>query len=240
MAWNSAMPESYYGTVACLVQRGTEYGVLSASHVFCPLWRGISAGARRHVRIALDDGTQLAAELDNWDVPMALDGTPLYGARDVALAMVSSSAAGQLLAAMALPTAAADAAHAGLRAYFLGATSRTLKRTIVHSKSANATMRFSLYSGDGSLNYSSVYVPLRDMIQIDALPDVLPGDSGCMLYDGDGRAHGVLVGTQFGPAEPVERAYPYFVPLAPVLARFGVSLVVAPARSDSSILRLIG
>jgi len=229
--WNSRLSgDKHFGTINCLVQLRGKYGVLSASHVLCPLWEGISAGIHPYVRIALGGGRQAEGQLANWSVPLSPEGIPYQGAGDAALALIDDHIAAELAALMALPTGVASPPANDAKVAFLGARSGALRVTTIHSTSTKVNMPFQLHSRNGSLFYRSINVALDKAIQTDAHPTTLPGDSGCMLYDEEGNGIGMLVGTAFN--------YPHFMPLEPILSLFGVTLVTAERGAANSIKRL--
>jgi S1-C subfamily serine protease len=150
---------------------------------------------------------------------MATDGTPL-ASHDAAFATIDADAFALLGTRMALPSALRTPDRVGETVYFWGATSGVVQRTVIHDLDASVTMRCRIFTSVGpSSNFSSVNVPMSGLIQCDAQPPVLGGDSGCLLFDGNGCALGILIGTD--PAN----VYPYFSPLAPILDLFGLSLV---------------
>lgn len=220
MAWNQADSQVRHGTLACLARWLDRPGVVSASHVLAPLRRGLDVSALPQVRVG--DATQaVSGTLSNWDVPMTPDGAPLFS-HDAAFATVDATGFAWLSQRMALPSALRSPDQAGETVYFWGSTSGVVKRTTIQALDASVTMRCRFFlSAASNANFVSVNVPMSGLIQCDAQPPVEPGDSGCLLFDGDGRALGILIGTD--PAN----VYPYFSPLAPILDQFGLSLVTA-------------
>jgi len=218
--WNSAIPADHYGSVGCLVRWLDRVGLLSASHVLSPVWSGISVGTNHDITV-LPEGKIGTGELANWNVPMAPDGTPLTGSRDAAFATVDDATERNLIETLGLPTGIRRAQQYGQEAHFFGATSGRCKHTIIHDLAACITMRYRLYNNDDTLNYSSVDVTLSGLLQCDAQEPVLPGDSGCLLFDSEGYALGLLVGT-----DPTN-TYPYFTHLQPILDLFGIQLISA-------------
>jgi hypothetical protein len=216
--WNLAVPPDHYGTVGCLVRWGGNVGLLSASHVLAPIFCGVSVGANLAVSV-LADGNTSSGELAKCDVPMTIEGGPVATSRDAAFATVDAASESSLIATQGLPAGVRLANQYGQEAHFFGASSGTCKRTVIHDIAGRVSMRYRLYDNDKTFNYSSIYVPLSGLIQCDANEPVVPGDSGCLLFDSDGYGLGLLIGT-----DPTE-TYPYYTHLQPILDLFGVQLV---------------
>lgn len=224
--WNSAMPRDHYGSAGCLVRWSDKVGLLSASHVLSPVWRGLSVGANRRISI-LPDKKIANGELAKWDVPITSDGLPIPASRDAAFATVDEDTEAELIATLGLPAGVRVAQQYGQRAFFFGARSGVLKKTIIHDLAGSVTMRMMLHNNDQASSYTSVYAPLSGLIQTDAQDPVLPGDSGCLLFDSDGYALGLLVGT-----DPTN-TYPYFTHLQPILNQFGATLITTEDHPDA-------
>lgn len=216
--WNSAVPADHYGTVGCLVRSRDGVGVLSASHVLAPIFSGVSIGANLGISVLLD-GNSSSGELAKRDVPMTIEGAPVATSRDAAFATFDGATESSLIASQGLPAGVRLANQYGQEAHFFGATSGGCKRTVIHDIAGRVAMRYRLYAVDGTFNYSSIDVPLSGLIQCDAREPVMPGDSGCLLFDVDGYGLGLLVGT-----DPTE-TYPFFTHLQPILDMFGLQLV---------------
>jgi len=216
--WNSAVPDGHYGTVACLVRYAGQPAILSASHVLAPVRRGVSPGANARV-LWKNGGAEQAGVLANWDVPLTSDGLPLPRSSDAAFATIDRAGLDELGQALALPSGVRRAEKYGQVAYFYGATSGICKRTIIHDLAGSVPMQYRLY--DAVYNYDTVTVDLTGLIQCDAHQPVLGGDSGCLLFDADGYALGILLGT-----DP-DNVYPYFAHLQPILDMFRAEVVTS-------------
>ena len=229
-AWNTALSSDHYGTIGCLVRTADSVGILSASHVLAPIMRGVSVGANQGISILASDQTGVGA-LAKWNVPMNAYGAPIATARDAAFATIAPDLQKKLAYAMGLPNGVRLAQDYGQPARFFGSTSGRRKNTVIHDIAGRVSMRFRLYNNDTSYNYSSVEVPLSGLIQCDAQEPVKPGDSGCLLFDTDGYALGLLVGT-----DPTN-TYPYFTHLQPILDLFGLQLITTADYPQAERLR---
>jgi hypothetical protein len=132
---------------------------------------------------------------------------------------------------MALPTGIAPPPAADQPVFFIGAKTGELRRTKILQQSTPVSMCFTMHLQYGTTARRPFYVVLRDTMQVDLQFGVLGGDSGCMLYDAQGRAVGMLVGT-FDD-------YPYFMPLEPALSLFNAVPILAATNPANSIMTLI-
>lgn len=230
--WNAAESAEAYGTVGCIVRYNGSLAMLTAGHVLCPVWEGLSPGAHRDIRIG-PAGSTVGATLSHWRMPVTRHGYPMDETTDVALAVLDEKGADTVLRSIELPSGVRTLRRNGEKVYFHGATSGRLYQTVVHDIAAEVQMRYQVYARYGSPSFRTVEAKLSGMIQTDANMPVLGGDSGCLLFDADGNALGLLVGT-----DPTN-TYPYFTHLAPLLAFFNAELVTSHPHSTTGRLRTL-
>jgi hypothetical protein len=214
--WNSATSAEHSGTVSCLVRWLNRPGLLSASHVLSPVWYGVSVGANHSITISLVGNSTRNGELANWDVPMTADGAPVPSSRDAAYATIDTATETSLATAIGLPAGVRTAQYEQ-KVFFYGAKTGLHKQAVIQDLSASVVMGYTLY--DTQSKYYPVDVPLSGLIQCDSQEPTDHGDSGCLMFDSDGYAMGLLVGTDSA------NAYRYFTHLQPILDLFGVQLV---------------
>lgn len=230
--WNAAASAGEYGTVGCIVRYNGRLALLTAGHVLCPVWEGLSPGAHRDIRIE-PDGSTVGATLSHWRMPVTRHGYPAGDTTDVALAVLDDKTADIVLRSIELPSGVRTLRRNGEKVYFHGATTGRLYQTVVHDIAAEVPMRYRVYAQYGSPSFRTVEAQLSGMIQTDANMPVQGGDSGCLLFDRDGNALGLLVGT-----DPTD-TYPYFTHLEPLLSFFNVELVTAHPTSVTRRLRTL-
>ena len=218
---NLAVPGDF-GTLSCLVHRNGEYAVLCVAHVLAPPLLGVDPSMQPVVECDVGQSPEVGL-LRNWDMPVSSSGVPYGASLDAAVAGISVRTA-QLLGNVLdfLPSALRTAPLALTETvHFTGASSGMRHTTVVHDTDAQADVSYFVYELGRGTAMTSVDVPLRGLIQTDVTTEVIGGDSGSLLRDGDERAVGILVGTD------VVRKYCYFSPLDKILHEFNATLCTA-------------
>ncbi|WP_157201711.1 hypothetical protein [Massilia sp. Root335] len=215
---NLAVPDDF-GTLSCLVHRNGEYAVLCVAHVLAPPLLGVDPSMQPVVACDVGQSSEVGL-LRNWDMPVSSSGVPYGPSLDAAVAGVSVRTA-QLLGNLPdfLPSALRTAPLALQETvHFTGASSGMRHTTVVHDTDARTDVSYFLYDLGRGAAMTSVDVSLRGLIQTDLTTQVIGGDSGSLLRDGDDRAVGILVGTD------IVRNYCYFSPLDKILHEFNATL----------------